>query len=161
MTDTLYEQDFQLWLEQTIDGLKQQKFDTLDIEHLIEELKDLRKSEKNALKSNLKILLAHLLKLKVQKDAPDTMKSSWYNSIIEHRQRVLDNLEDTPSLKNFLEEALEKSYPDARKIAIKEGKLAKLGVRIPEDFEYPHLCPFAIAEILDEDFFERSNTIEH
>jgi Domain of unknown function DUF29 len=153
MSNTLYDRDLQLWIEQTISQLKTGKFETLDIEHLIEELTGLGKSEKNALRSNLKILLIHLLKLKVQHDVPDTMKSSWYSSVLEHRQRVLDNLADTPSLNSFLTEALEKAYPDARKGAIKEGKLAKFGIRIPEDSEYPTTCPFAIAQILDEDFY--------
>jgi hypothetical protein len=153
MSNTLYDRDLQLWIEQTISQLKSGEFETLDIEHLIEELTGLGKSEKNALRSNLKILLIHLLKLKVQHDVPDPMKSSWYSSVLEHRQRVLDNLADTPSLNSFLIEALEKSYPDARKGAIKEGKLAKFGVRIPEDNEYPTTCPFAIAQILDEDFY--------
>lgn len=152
MSNTLYDRDLQLWIEQTISQLKSGEFEALDIEHLIEELTGLGKSEKNALRSNLKILLIHLLKLKVQHDVPDTMKSSWY-SVLEHRQRVLDNLADTPSLNSFLIEALEKAYPDARKGAIKEGKLAKFGVRIPEDNEYPTTCPFSIAQILDEDFY--------
>jgi hypothetical protein len=153
MSNTLYEQDFYLWIEQTIRQLRNREFESLDLENLIEELADLGKSEKNTLKSNLKILLAHLLKLKVQHDVPDTMKGSWYDSVIEHRQRVLDNLADTPSLKSFLLEAIEKAYPDARKIAIKESKLAKFGVRIPEEVEYPATCPFSIEQILDEDFF--------
>ncbi|GAX41229.1 hypothetical protein NIES4075_21980 [Tolypothrix sp. NIES-4075] len=153
MSNTLYDRDLQLWIEQTISQLKSGEFETLDIEHLIEELTCLGKSEKNALRSNLKILLIHLLKLKVQHDVPDTMKTSWYSSVLEHRQRVLDNLADTPSLNSFLIEAVEKAYPDARKGAIKEGKLAKFAVRIPEDNEYPTTCPFAIAQILDEDFY--------
>jgi hypothetical protein len=153
MSNTLYDRDLQLWIEQTINQLKTGEFETLDIEHLIEELTGLGKSEKNALRSNLKILLIHLLKLQVQHDVPDAMKSSWYSSVLEHRQRVLDNLADTPSLNSFLMEALEKAYPDARKGAIKEGKLAKFGVRIPEDNEYPTTCPFLITQILDEDFY--------
>lgn len=40
----LYDQDFQLWLSQTISQLKNQQFDQLDLEHLIEELTDLDKS---------------------------------------------------------------------------------------------------------------------
>ncbi len=153
MINQLYDQDLQLWIEQTISQLKHREFDSLDIEHLIEELVDLGKSEKNALKSNLKILLAHLLKLSIQFDAPETMKRSWYSSVIEHRQRVLDNLADTPSLQSFLAEAIEKAYEDGRKLAIKEGKLAKLGVRVPPENEYPLICPFSIEQILDEDFY--------
>jgi hypothetical protein len=149
----LYEEDFQVWIDTTIQNLKKREFESLDIENLIEELTNLGKSEKNALKSNLMILLAHLLKLKVQFDAPDTMKMSWYNSVIEHRQRVLNNLQDTPSLKNFLPEAIEQAYPQSRKLAIKEGKLAAFGVRIPDESEYSHTCPFSLEQILNEDFY--------
>lgn len=153
MSNTLYDRDLQLWIEETIQQLQNHEFGSLDIEHLIEELVDLGKSEKNALRSNLKILLAHLLKLKIQHDVPDSMQSSWYTSVVEHRQRVLDNLTDTPSLKSFLVEAVEKAYPDGRKLAIKEGKLAKFGIPVPEESEYPMVCPFSIEQILDEDFY--------
>lgn len=153
MMKYLYEEDFQVWIDTTIQNLKKREFESLDIENLIEELTNLGKSEKNALKSNLMILLAHLLKLKVQFDAPDTMKMSWYNSVIEHRQRVLNNLQDTPSLKNFLPEAIEQAYPQSRKLAIKEGKLAAFGVRVPDESEYPHTCPFSLEQILNEDFY--------
>jgi hypothetical protein len=62
-------------------------------------------------------------------------------------------LTDTPSLKSFLGEAVEKAYPEARKLAIKQGKLAKFGVRVPEESEYPMMCPFSMEQILDEDFY--------
>lgn len=118
----LYERDFQLWIEQTISSLETKQFNSLDIEHLIEELKELGKSEKRALESNLMVLLAHLLKLMVQQDAPDSMKQSWYRSIIEHRQRVIIAIKNTPSLKSYLETALEIAYPDGRNLAIQEWK---------------------------------------
>ncbi len=153
MSNNLYEQDLQYWSEQTIQQLRNREFGLLDIEHLIEELVDLGKAEKNALKSNLTILLAHLVKLMVQRDVPDMMKGSWYSSVLEHRQRVLNNLSDTPSLKSFLVEAVEKAYPDSRKLAIKQGKLANFGVRMPEESEYPMVCPFSVEQILDEDFY--------
>ena len=127
MNNTLYDRDLQLWIDKTIQQLKDREFNSLDIEHLIEELVDLGRAEKNALKSNLTILLAHLLKLRVQHDAPDSMKGRWYGSVLEHRQRVLDNLADTPSLKSILLETLEKAYQSSRKLAIKEGNLAKFG----------------------------------
>ncbi|QLE55732.1 DUF29 domain-containing protein [Nostoc sp. TCL26-01] len=153
MSNNLYDRDLQSWIEQTIQQLQNREFDSLDIEHLIEELVDLGKAEKNALKSNLTILLTHLLKLMVQHDVPDMMKGSWYSSVLEHRQRVLNNLSDTPSLKSFLPEAIEKAYPDGRKLAIKESKLAKFGVRVPQESEYPLVCPFSVEQILDEDFY--------
>lgn len=153
MQESLYEKDFQLWIEQTIHQLKNRDFDRLEINHLIEELADLGKSERNALESNLKILLAHLLKLTVQRDAPDSMKDSWCQSVDEHRQRVKDALTKIPSLKSYFSTALTEAYPDGRKLAIKEGKRAKYGVRIPYESEYPHTCPFTQLEILDEEFY--------
>ena len=133
----LYENDFELWLSQTINQLENQQFDQLDLEHLIEELTDLGKSNKRSLESNLIILIAHLLKLKIQQDAPEMMKSSWLDSVSEHRQRVLYDLEEIPSLKSHLETAIAKVYPSSRKLAIKEGKRAKFGVRVPLEKEYP------------------------
>lgn len=148
----LYENDFDLWLAQTVNQLKNQQFEQLDLEHLIEELTDLGKSNKRSLESNLIILIAHLLKLKIQHDAPEMMKGSWSDSVSEHRQRILYDLEEMPSLKSHLETAIAKVYPSSRKLAIKKGKRAKLGVRVPLEKEYPLDCPFTVEQILDEDF---------
>ena len=149
---TLYDSDFQDWLEKTINHLENQQFNHLDIQHLIEELTDLGRSDRKALESNLMILIAHLLKLKIQNNVPEPMKGSWYDSVVEHRQRVYKSLRDTPSLKNYLENAIELAYPDARKVAIKEGKLARFGVSIPPETAYPMTCPFTLEQLLDEDF---------
>ena len=153
LTQLLYDQDFQQWLEKTINQLEQKDFNNLDIDHLIEELKDLGKSDKNALESNLVILLSHLLKLVVQADAPDTMKTSWYRSVIEHRERLLIQLENIPSLKSYLPTILNSSYPKSRKLAIKEGKLAAFGIPISNEDNYPLICPFSPEQILNEDYY--------
>lgn len=153
MTINLYEQDFNLWLQETIISLENQDFSGLDTNNLIEELRELGKADKNALESNLMILLGHLLKLIIQKDAPETMKISWYNSVIEHRKRVKKQLNKTPSLKSYLPSVLQESYLDGRDIAIKEGKRASFGVPMPDESEYPDNCPFTIEEILDDNFY--------
>ncbi len=153
MSSNLYETDFNLWLEDTITKLEKNDFSALDKVNLIEELRDLGKAEKNALESNLMILLAHLLKLTVQSDAPETMKNSWYNSVIEHRKRIKKQLSKTPSLNTYFPKILEEAYNDGRDIAIKEGKKASFGVRIPDESEYPKPCIFTPEQILDDDFF--------
>jgi Domain of unknown function DUF29 len=151
-TKDLYQQDFQIWLNTTIEQLEKGDFASVDREHLIEELLNLGKSEKNTLVSNLIILLAHLLKVKIQHDAPENMKGSWYDSINEHRARILFQIEEIPSFKSQLSEAIEKAYPKARKLAIKDSKNASKTVRMPLEKEYPNHCPFTTEEILNEDF---------
>ena len=55
--NTLYEQDFYLWLENTTQLLRNSNFQELDIPNLIEEIEAIGRSEKRAFYSNLKILL--------------------------------------------------------------------------------------------------------
>lgn len=62
----LYEQDYYLWLKETIDQLKKSNFTEVDLPNLIEALEDMGKSEKRATYRNLKILLMHLLKYRHQ-----------------------------------------------------------------------------------------------
>jgi len=62
-------------------------------------------------------------------------------------------LEENPSFENYLHEVIFIAYADARKLAIKESKNAKLGVRKPEETEYSLDFPFTIEQLLDEDFY--------
>ena len=48
----LYEQDYNLWLTQTLAQLRLGKFTNLDLEHLIEEIEDLGKGERRHWFSN-------------------------------------------------------------------------------------------------------------
>ncbi|MBD2628695.1 DUF29 family protein [Trichormus variabilis] len=81
----------------------------------------------------------------------------WRETIIqqikEQRFRVKKDLEANPSFKNYLHEVISPAYTDARKLAIKESKNAKLGVRKPDESEYPLDFPFTLEQLLDEDFY--------
>jgi ABC-type uncharacterized transport system substrate-binding protein len=52
-----------LWLLETIQLLKQSRFDELDLENLIEELESLAKRDKHQVKSLLEQVIRHLLLL--------------------------------------------------------------------------------------------------
>ncbi len=84
---SLYETDFNLWLEETARLLKENKLEQLDIENLIEEIETIGRSEKRGFCSNLERLLLHLLKWKYQ---PNKRSGSWESSIIEDRNRMFD-----------------------------------------------------------------------
>ncbi|HLO88645.1 MAG TPA: DUF29 domain-containing protein [Nostocaceae cyanobacterium] len=93
---TLYETDYMQWIETTLSKLQNQDYANVDWENLIEEIADMGRSERKSLKSNLIVILLHLLKWQFQ---PEKRTGSWEVSIIEHRRRVQESLNDSPSLK--------------------------------------------------------------
>ena len=119
--EALYERDFYLWIQTTAELLKQHRFTELDLENLIDEIETMGRSEKRAVKSNLEVVLIHLLKYKYQ---PEKRSNSWRYTIREHRKRLREALEESPSLKPFLSEVFEKCYQEARALAADETGLA-------------------------------------
>lgn len=143
---SLYDQDFYLWLQTTINVLKEGKFAEVDLENLLEELESMGRSDKNGLKSNLKVLLMHLLKYKYQSKK---RTNSWRYTIIEHRQRLRDTFKTSPSLYRFFEDIFNESYQDARELAAGET-----GLSINE---FPPESPFTVEEVLNPDFLPPEN----
>jgi hypothetical protein len=109
-TQNLYEKDFNLWIEQTIDYLKNGDLTKLDRENLIEEIKSMGNSDKRETFSRLKLLLMHLLKWKYQ---PQKRTSSWLNTIDEQREQLELILKNSPSLKPYFQEILSDCYQKA------------------------------------------------
>jgi hypothetical protein len=64
LKSSLYETDYQLWLDQTVKQLRSHDFSNIDLENLIEEIESLGKSDKRAVSSYLMRLCEHLLKMK-------------------------------------------------------------------------------------------------
>jgi Domain of unknown function DUF29 len=126
---TVYAQDYMLWIETTAKQLQERKFLEIDIDNLVEEIESMGKSEKSALKSNLVVVLMHLLKWQYQ----SSMRSnSWKGSIREHRRRLRAALQDSPSLKPYLIEFFDECYQDAREQAADEtGLLLEIFPVIP------------------------------
>ena len=139
--DILYDRDYYQWLTQTANLLREKEFTELDLENLIEEIESLGKSEKRAIKSNLIIVIIHLLKYKYQ---PRKRSNSWKSSIREHRRRIEELVTDSPSLNNYLSEIFTTCYVAATKQASDETGLSITF--------FPKECPFSLAESLDEDF---------
>lgn len=137
----LYESDYLLWLQETSRLLKAKDFNNLDVENLIEEIESLGRSERNKLISSLRLICQHLLKWQYR---PNKRSKSWSNTISRERDNVNYYIEDTPSLKNLLQDKaiLTKAYQRGRKDAIRETGMTNL----PQD------CPYAIEQVLDYNF---------
>ncbi|MES1026711.1 DUF29 domain-containing protein [Gloeocapsa sp. BRSZ] len=141
VTTTLYEQDYYLWLQKTSNLLRDGRLSELDIPNLIEEIEDMGRSERKALRSNLIVILMHLLKYKYQ---PEKRSNSWLLTIFEHRRRLRDDFADSPSLKRYFNKVFEQCYQDARISAAIETGLST------ETF--PEQSPFTPEEVLNMDY---------
>jgi hypothetical protein len=143
---TLYETDFVRWVDVSAAQLRNRDYEQVDWENLIEELEDMSRRERKALKSNLIVVLLHLLKWDIQSDR---RSGSWRSSIREHRRRLLDDLDDSPSLNAYLREVVDSCYDNARLQAADETGLALV--------LFPEHCPYSIEEILSADFLPEGN----
>jgi len=137
---SLYETDFVQWVEVTIKQLRSQNYTAVDWANLIEEIEDMSRRERKALKSNLIVVLLHLLKWQFQ---PDPRSGSWRSSIREHRRRVNDDLKDSPSLIPYLQEVFAECYTNACEQAADETGLP-LTI-------FPETCPYTIERSLNSD----------
>lgn len=143
----LYERDIHAWTRQTAELLKQRRFQDIDIEYLIEELDSMGRRDRQELVSRLKILLGHLLKWQYQ---PTHRCGSWRGSILEQRLRIRDLLQDCPSLKPVLADAVSAAYADGATLASKETGLPLA--------HFPDRSPYPLEVLLEDDWLPEEIT---
>ncbi len=141
---TLYDQDFYLWIQTTIQHLQERNLEQLDIENLIEEIDSMGRSEKKELKTRLVVLIEHLLKLQYWIEEKDDNARGWRNTVVEQRRQITYTLADSPSLKAILNDVFLPCYQDAKKDTINKYQL-------PSNL-FPEEPPFSLAQVLNADF---------
>jgi hypothetical protein len=118
--DELYDRDFVLWTEEQAAALRQAEAAhtnlPLDWENLAEEIESLGKSQRAALRSQLRRILRHQFKL----DASPTTapQQGWSESIRDARVEIDDILKDSPSLRREIERFIAEQTPTAAKLAV-------------------------------------------
>ncbi len=120
---SLYDADYQLWLDQTVAQLKARNFSNLDLENLIEEIESLGRSDKRVISSYLMRLCEHFLKLRYWESEREMCFRGWDLEITNFRLQIQVILKDGPSLKNYLSENFAFAYGNARKLFLKASKL--------------------------------------
>jgi hypothetical protein len=138
-TPGLYESDTAQWAATNAQLLRERRFADVDVEHLIEELDDMGKSERRALDSHIAVLLMHLLKWQFQ---PGLRSRSWEQSIANARADVEDCLFESPSLRSRLQDtaAMARVFARARRQAAAETGL---------DLDaFPQVLPYSEHELL-------------
>jgi hypothetical protein len=126
-TFSLYTNDFHAWTQEQVNLLTTQQWDTLDTVNLIEELETLGRKERQELRNRLALLLGHLLKWQFQQ-----------------RIQIKLLLQDSPSLKPYLEEVFLTAYELGLALAMRE---TQLGQQI-----FPEICPYTCEQTLNSEF---------
>jgi hypothetical protein len=146
----LYDEDIVLWSERQGELLRRRAAGELvdeaelDWTNIAEEIESMGRAEQDQLINRLAILLAHLLKWRLQ---PDRRGNSWRLAILEQRRRCERIVSRNPSLRPRLDEILAEAYGDAVLIAARETD-------VPEE-TFPPVCPWTfdaamLAEFQDE-----------
>jgi len=141
MTTKLYDTDFYAWTLEQSKLLQGANWQDLDIENLVEEIESLGKQEKRELENRLGVLIGHLLKWIYQ---PNMRSRSWQVTIRVQRQQIQRHIQQNPSLKSYLSDAIAVGYDLGLEIFFKETQLL--------DADLPEVCPFTNAQIFDPAF---------
>ena len=123
--EQLYEGDLYAWTQLQARALRRLA-DTrpnlpLDLAHLTEEIRDLGKEQRNALRSWTTRIIEHLLLL--QHSAATEPRRGWIGEIVDFRSEIEDRL--TPTLRRDLQRQLPLLYERARRNLLR--KLAAHG----------------------------------
>lgn len=139
---SLYEQDEHLWLTETIQLLRENRLEQLDIENLIGELEDLSKRNQNRVESFLRQVIIHLLLLQYWTTEYDYNYRHLQGEIASFRVQL--NRALTTNLKQYLLENLEDIYQES--IFIVNQKTG-LDLQI-----FPAFCPYSLEQLLDKNW---------
>lgn len=139
---SLYETDFYAWTQEQVTLLRNEQWSQIDLQNLIEEIQSLGKQQRQELRNRLSVLIGHLLKWQYQSGR---RSRSWLATLRIQRLDIAELLEDNPSLKPYLEEALRKAYLKGVELAVGETDLPKR--------TFPVECPYSLLEIVDDDFY--------
>lgn len=143
---TLYERDFNLWVEETIERLKSQNYSQVDWENLMDEVEGLAKRDKRELESRLTTLYEHALK-RCFVPLPDCYRG-WESPLERTQQEMSRILRDSPSLKGYCLAVADECYRNALK-----------NLRREYDASLPDICPFSqdLEAWLSRAFWELGN----
>jgi hypothetical protein len=136
----LYEQDFYAWAREQATLLRAGRFEELDLAHLTEEVDDLGESLYRSVRSRIRTIIEHLLKL--QHSPAGEPRGLWLDTIHTQRADLEDDL--TASLRRRLRSELPKQYLRARAAAARS--LRRYGETAAAD-ALPETCPYSLDQI--------------
>ena len=146
-----YEDDFYAWTQYQAEVLRSLKTrdNRFDRENVAEEIEAVGRSERDAVRSQVRRILEHFLKLEYS-PARDP-RFDWMGSVIDARAELGDKV--SPTLRRDIEETLGKLYGLARKrISVDLQKYSERAAAA----SLPTECPYTVDQILAEDWYPES-----
>jgi len=113
----LYDRDFFLWTQEQATALRAVKDSNLplDWDNLAEEIESLGKSDRRELRSQIRRIMRHLLKLEIS-PALDP-RGGWCSTIADSRSEIEDVLQDSRSLGREVDRMIAEELNTAAKFA--------------------------------------------
>jgi Domain of unknown function DUF29 len=151
---SLYRTDYYAWTKDQAAKLRRRLRaarvnSTLDLENLAEEVESLGRSELNTVRSQVRRIIEHLLKLECSPSEPP--RADWRHSINQARDEVEDRL--TASMRPDVEAELVKLFGRGRRDAAlgheKHGERAAAKA-------LPASCPYTFDQIVSHDWYPAS-----
>jgi hypothetical protein len=149
--DGQHDRDFYAWTQEQAKALRAAAEARVNLpvdwELLAEEIEDLGKAERDAVRSQVVRVLEHLIKL--EHSVAGAPRRGWRRSVIEARDVLADKL--TATLRRDLEAALPELYARARRRAAEAFDEHGEGTGA-----LPAECPYALGHVLADDWYPPS-----
>lgn len=140
-----YDEDFYAWTQAQAAEIRRAGAERnnapIDWQNVAEEIESMGKSERSEIGSRLRVLVAHMLKWIYCPELRERCERGWRLTIVEQRDRLNDDLRDSPSLRPFARDVFESIYRKCRLIATDEAEVDL--ARFPAD------PPFTLDQALD------------
>ncbi len=143
-----YHDDFYAWTQHQAEVLRSLEVadNRFDREHVAEEIEDLGKGERDAVRSQIRRIIEHLLKLAYSPAEPP--RFDWIETVFDARQTLSDKI--SPTLRRDAELVLGKLYADGRKRAAES--LRRYGEPAAAA-SLPQACPFLLDDVCRDDWY--------
>ena len=143
-----YDDDFYAWTQHQAAVLREMPIadNRFDREHVAEEIEDLGKNVRNAVRSQVRRIVEHFLKL--QYSPAREPRADWMASIVDARTTLEDDL--TATLRADATSELSRLYRATRKQA--GLGLERYSEHGATDF-MPSECPYTLDEVLKDDWY--------
>ena len=126
--------EYDSWLLEQAQLLRDRDFEHLDIDNLIEELEALVRGEKSAVEQFAYLIMLHLLLVDYWHEQSEWTRDHWEAEITGFRLQLNNKL--TTNLRNHLLKRLDFLYGKAYQAAVKKTKSSIKGERFPQERKY-------------------------